>query len=73
MKEKLIEYFERQMERISQMEDVSSKRSLFDQSFGAVCFAMAMTMIDNWDEKAELINLWNNEWRARLEAKVYEM
>ena len=25
------------------------------------------------DKKAELVDLWNNEWKLRLEEKVYEV
>lgn len=71
MKEKLIKLWERKERQMEQSPEY--KATFLSQAFGALEMAMAMTMIDNWDEKAELINLWNDEWKARLEAKVYEM
>ena len=69
MKEKLIKYWERKERQMEQYPE--GKTAFFHQAFGALDFAMET--IINWDEEAELIDLWNNEWKARLEAKVYEM
>ena len=71
MKEKLIQLWERKERYIVNATQREEKKILFSQAFGALEFAMEM--LDNWDEEAELINLWDNEWKARLEAKVYEM
>lgn len=67
MKEKLVKYWERKERQMEQYPD--GKVALLHQAFGAL--EMAMSIIDNWDEEAELIDLWNNEWKARLEEKVY--
>ena len=69
MKEKLIKYWERKERQMEQYPE--GKTAFFHQAFGALDFAMEI--INNWDEEAELIDLWNNEWKARLEAKAYEM
>ena len=69
MKEKLIKYWERKERQMELRPE--SKTAFFHQAFGALDFAMET--INSWDEEAELIDLWNNEWKARLEAKAYEM
>lgn len=71
MKEKLIRYWERKERYIMNATRREEKQTNFFQAFGALEFAMEM--LDNWDTEAELIDLWNNEWKARLEAKVYEV
>ena len=71
MKEKLIKYWERKERYIINETHLENRRILFSQAFGAL--EMAMEMLDNWDKEAELIDLWNNEWRQRLEDKVYEV
>lgn len=45
------------------------KTAFLSQAFGALDFAMET--VSNWDEEAELVDLWNDEWKARLEEKVY--
>lgn len=71
MKEKLIKYWERKERYIMNATRREEKQINLSQAFGALEFAMEM--LDNWDTEAELIDLWNNEWKVRLEAKVYEM
>lgn len=71
MKEKLIRYWERKERYIMNATRREEKQINFSQAFGALEFAMEM--LDDWDTEAELIDLWNNEWKARLEAKVYEV
>lgn len=71
MKEKLIKLWERKERYIVNTTHHEEKQILFSQAFGALEFALEM--LNNWDEEAELIVLWENEWKARLEAKVYEV
>ena len=71
MKEKLIRFWERKERYIEQADNLESKKIFFSQAFGAL--EMAMAMADNWEQEDELIALWVNEWRTRLEEKVYEM
>ena len=67
MKEKLINYWERKERQMEQYPE--GKVAFFSQAFGALDFAMEM--LNDWDEEAELIDLWNDEWKLRLEEKVY--
>jgi hypothetical protein len=67
MKEKLIKYWERKEESIERYP--AGGRNFFAQAFGALEFAMAE--VNDWDAENVLIELWNNEWKDRLEAKVY--
>ena len=67
MKEKLVKYWERKERQMEQYPD--GKAALLHQAFGAL--EMAMAIVDDWDKEAELIDLWNNEWKTRLEEKVY--
>ena len=67
MKEKLIKYWERKERQMEQYPE--GKTTFLSQAFGALDFAMET--VSNWDEEAELVDLWNDEWKARLEAKVY--
>lgn len=69
MKEKLIKYWERKEESIERYP--AGGRNFLAQAFGALEFAMAE--VNDWDAENELIELWNNEWKDRLEAKVYGM
>ena len=71
MKEKLIKLWERKERYIEDATELRTRETFFSQAFGAL--EMAMAVVNNWDEEAELIDLWNDEWKARLEAKVYEM
>lgn len=71
MKEKLINLWERKERCIENAPRYFDRMVFFAQAFGAL--EMAMAEVDNWDIEAELIALWNDEWKARLEAKVYEM
>lgn len=67
MKEKLIKYWERKERQMEQYPE--GKTAFFSQAFGALEFAIEM--LNDWDAEAELIDLWNDEWKARLGAKVY--
>ena len=71
MKEKLIKLWERKERYIINETQLENRRILFSQAFGAL--EMALEMLDNWDGEDEFIALWNDEWKARLEEKVYEM
>ena len=71
MKEKLIKTWERKEQYIKDAPRYFDRMIFFAQAFGAL--EMAMAEVDNWEQEAELVDLWNNEWKARLEAKVYEV
>ena len=67
MKEKLIAYFNRQMHYMDI--NPTERRVYFDHAFGALEFACVVA--NDWDEESELIDLWNEEWKSKFEAKVY--
>ena len=71
MKEKLIQLWERKEQYIKNAPRYFDRMVFFAQAFGAL--EMAMAILDDVDAEAELIDLWNDEWKTRLEAKVYEM
>ena len=71
MKAKLIRIWECKEDYIKRATNLDDRKAIFSQAFGAV--EMAMAILDDWDAEDELIALWNDEWRARLEAFVYEM
>ena len=71
MKEKLIKLWERKERYIEKAPRYFDRLIFFAQAFGAL--EMAMAILDDVDAEAELIDLWNDEWKARLEAKVYEV
>ena len=70
MKEKLINLLERKERYIEDTTELADRKTFFSQAFGAL--EMAMAILDDVDAEAELIDLWNDEWKARLEGKVYE-
>ena len=71
MKEQLIKYWERKERAIKNASSLEYRKIHFSQAFGALDFAMST--LNNWDDEAELINLWNSEWKKRLEDEVYEV
>ena len=71
MKEKLIKLWERKERYIEDAIELVDRKTFFSQAFGAL--EMALAMIDNWEQEDELITLWNDEWKAKLEGKVYEV
>lgn len=71
MKEKLIRTWERKERYIKDAPRYFDRMIFFAQAFGAL--EMAAAILDDVDAEAELVDLWNNEWRERLETKVYEM
>ena len=71
MKEQLIKYWERKERAITNEANLEYRKIHFSQAFGALDFAASI--LNDWDKEAELIDLWNDEWRKRLEDKVYEV
>ena len=67
MKEKLIKYWERKEHQM----DIFPKRKdvYFAHAFGALDFAM--DAVNNLNEETEMMELWESEWKARLEGKIY--
>lgn len=71
MKEKLIRLWERKERYIENAPRYFDRMVFFAQAFGAL--EMAMAEVDNWEQEDELIALWNDEWKARLESKIYDL
>jgi hypothetical protein len=71
MKEKLIKLWERKERYIENAPRYFDRMVFFAQAFGAL--EMAMAEVDNWEQEDELIALWNDEWKERLESKIYEI
>lgn len=71
MKEKLIKTWERKEQYIKDAPRYFDRIVFFAQAFGAL--EMALAVLDNEEREDELIALWNDEWKARLEEKVYEV
>lgn len=69
MKEKLINLWERKERYIEDATELSTRETFFSQAFGAL--EMALAVVDDWEREDELITLWNDEWKLRLEEKVY--
>jgi hypothetical protein len=69
MKEKLIKLWERKERYIEDATELADRKTFFSQAFGAL--EMALAFVDDWEREDELIALWNDEWKARLEGKVY--
>lgn len=66
-KQQLIKFLERKENQMKTTPEYG--QTFLSQAFGAVDFYLAT--LDNWDKEDEIINLWNLEWRPRLEAIVY--
>ena len=69
MKKKLIKLWERKERYIEIATELRTRETFLSQAFGAL--EMALAILDNWEQEDELIALWNDEWKARLEEKVY--
>ena len=69
MKEKLIKLWERKERYIEDAIELADRKTFFSQAFGAL--EMTLAMVDDWEREDEYIELWNDEWRERLEKKVY--
>ena len=71
MREKLIKYWKRKERQIKDAPRYFDRMIFFSQAFGALDFTLEN--MNNWDNEDEFISLWNDEWKPRLEAIVYEM
>ena len=68
MKNELITYFNRKLHQMD-LADPRDRPKFLSQAFGALEFACGQ--VNDWDKETELIDLWNNEWKAKLESKAY--
>lgn len=72
MMKTLIKCFEKYLSMMSVEKDWRVRKSFYDQAFGALTLAIQMCGSD-WDEADKYVEMWNNEWKERLEEKVYEV
>ena len=70
MKEKLIKLWECKERYIENTPRYFDRLIFFAQAFGAL--EMAIAVINNKEQEDELIALWADEWKARLEEKIYD-
>ena len=70
MKVKLIMFWQRQLDMIIREESLAARKTFFSQAFGGLMFAM-MFCGEDYKKADELADLWNYEWRERLEEEVY--
>ena len=76
MKEKLIEQLDRKLEQVrlamSTGEGGADMAVVFyNQAFGAVEFAGLITYQDSPETEAEIIKMWNNEYRIKFEEIIW--
>ena len=69
MKEKLIRLWEQKERYIRESNNLDTRKVFFAQAFGAL--EMMMIIADDWGKADEMVKLWENEWRDRLEVLVY--
>jgi hypothetical protein len=69
MKTELKKFISNTYNLMDYLDSVSGRRSLYDQCFGAISF-VAQIANDKTLEK-ELEDMWYNEWKEKLEEKVY--
>ena len=76
MKEKLIEQLNRKLEQVrlamSTGEGGADMAVVFyNQAFGAVEFAGLITYQDSPETEAEIIKMWNDEYRPQFEKEIW--
>lgn len=71
MVEQLIKFFEEKERDMRKPDfDWSTRKIFFDQCFGALEFVNRVT---HGEYKAELVELWQNNWYDKLLTIVYEL
>ena len=76
MKEKLMEQLDRKLEQVrlamSTGEGGADMAVVFyNQAFGAVEFAGLITYQDSPETEAEIIKMWNDEYRPQFEKEIW--
>ena len=76
MKQKLIEHLDRKLEQVRQVKRMADgysdmALSFYNQAFGAVEFAGLITYQDNPEAEAEIIKMWNDEYRPQFEKEIW--
>ena len=76
MKEKLIEQLDRKLEQVRLAMNtgeggVDMAVVFYNQAFGAVEFAGLITYQDSPETEAEIIKMWNEEYRIKFEKIIW--
>lgn len=73
---KLIEHLDRKLEQARQamamgVDGSRMATAFFNQAFGAVELAGAITYQDSPETEAEIIKMWNDEYRPQFEKEIW--
>ena len=76
MKEKLMEQLDRKLEQVRLAMNTGDGGAdmavvFFNQAFGAVEFAGWLTYEDSPETEAEIIKMWNDEYRPQFEKEIW--
>lgn len=76
MKEKLIEQLDRKLEQVRLAMNTGEGGAdmavvFYNQAFGAVEFAGLITYQDSPETEAEIIKMWNDEYRIKFEEIIW--
>lgn len=76
MKEKLIKQLDRKLEQARQAmamgaNGYNAALTLYNQAFGAVEFAGLIIYQDSPETEAEIIKMWNDEYRPQFEKEIW--
>ena len=75
-KQKLIEHLDRKLEQVRQVKRMADgysdmALSFYNQAFGAVEFAGLITYQNSPETEAEIIKMWNDEYRPQFEKEIW--
>lgn len=76
MKEKLIEQLDRKLKQVRLAMNTGEGGAdmavvFYNQAFGAVEFAGLITCQDSPETEAEIIKMWNDEYRPQFEKEIW--
>lgn len=76
MKEKLIEQLDRKLKQVRLAMNTGEGGAdmavvFYNQAFGAVEFAGWLTYEDSPETEAEIIKMWNDEYRPQFEKEIW--
>lgn len=76
MKEKLIEQLDRKLKQVQLAMNTGEGGAdmaivFYNQAFGAVEFAGLITYQDSPETEAEIIKMWNDEYRPQFEKEIW--
>ena len=71
MKQKLINYIEKNIDLAHNAPDRTTAQNFYSQAFGALSFYCYATYLDDIEGETEMIVRWNDEWRVRFEEIVW--